>query len=139
MMENLKKYLQEVEVNREETCEISDAIWNFAELPFGEYKSAELLTGRLAKHGFNVTAGVAGMPTAFTASYGSGHPVIGILAEYDALDGLSQEAGITEQKAIPGIASGHGCGHNLFAGGSFAGALAVKEYVAKTGNGSITL
>jgi aminobenzoyl-glutamate utilization protein B len=73
--------------------DISNQIWSFAELPYGETKSAALLCAVLRKEGFTVTEGAAEMPTAFTASFGSGKPVFGFLGEYDALDILSQEAG----------------------------------------------
>ena len=81
-----------LESNMEELEEISDRIWSFAEVAMEEYESSELLASYLEKMGFAVTSGVADMPTAFVAVYGSGEPVIGILAEYDALAGLSQQA-----------------------------------------------
>ena len=90
------------------------AIWNLAEVGYKEEKSSALLQDRLRKAGFTVRAGVAGMPTAFVASYRNGDgPVIGILAEYDALPGLSQAA-VPDRKATPGKNAAHGCGHNLF-------------------------
>lgn len=118
---------------------ISDALWENPEIPFEEYEAAKLITKTMEDEGFTVTRGVAGMPTAFTATYGSGSPKLGILAEYDALSGMSQKGGLAEKKSIPGIDAGHGCGHNLFAGGSVAAAFAVKAYIEKTGKGSITL
>jgi len=113
------------------TIEISRKIWQYAELPYEEFRSAELLIDALRSEGFAVKTGLAGMPTAFSASYsvGSGKPVIGLLGEYDALDALSQEAGNPERAPILEGAPGHGCGHNLLGAGSFAAAAAVKEYL----------
>ena len=90
-----------------------------AELGYMEYKSSELLAKHLESHGFTVDRGVAGIPTAFVASYGSGGPVIGILAEYDALPGMSQDT-VTYKQAVKAGAPGHGCGHNLLGTGSAA-------------------
>ncbi len=101
-------------------------IWGFAEVSFKETKSAGLLQNTLSDAGFKVEAGVAGMPTAFVASYGSGKPVIGILAEFDALPGLSQEAN-PEKKVIEGMLAGHGCGHHLFGTASVAAAIEIKK------------
>jgi len=108
---------------------VSKKIWEYAELPYEETKSADLLCEVLSCEGFDVKRGVADIPTAFTASFGSGKPVFGFLGEYDALDTLSQEAGNPEKKPIKEGAPGHGCGHNLLGTGSLAAALAVKEYL----------
>ena len=132
-----ERFLSAIDERAEEIFGISDSIWDYAETAFGEYRSARLLSGALEKHGFTVERGVAGIPTAFIATYGSGRPVIGIQAEYDALDGLSQEACVTEPKPVPGKTAGHGCGHNLFAGGSFAAALAVQSFLAERGSGTV--
>ncbi|MCQ2420866.1 MAG: amidohydrolase [Clostridia bacterium] len=134
-----EKYLQKIEDKRADVLALSDAIWDHAEIRFHEFESSALLSDALQKEGFTVERGVAGIPTAFTAVFGNGHPAIGILAEFDALEGLSQKAGAVTCESIPGPDVGHGCGHNLFAGGSFAAALAVKAYVDETGNGSVTL
>ncbi|HWU94123.1 MAG TPA: amidohydrolase [Sphingomonas sp.] len=105
------------------------AIWGWSEVGYQENKSSALLQARLKKAGFAVTPGVAGMPTAFVASFkqGSG-PVIGILAEYDALPGLAQTNAPTKT-AIPGKAAGHGCGHNLFGAASVEAAIAIREWM----------
>lgn len=103
-------------------------IWNFAELGYKEQKSSALLQELLRKNGFTVEAGVAGIPTAFVATYGSGQPVIGILAEYDALPGLSQQA-IPEKQPVEGRESGHGCGHNLFGTASVAAGIEIKKLI----------
>lgn len=106
-------------------------IWNYAEEGYKEYKSSELLQNKLKSEGFNVVAGVAGIPTAFTATFGSGSPVIGILGEFDALPGLSQAA-TPDKESLNGVA-GHACGHHLFGVGSAAAAIAVKDWMKKTG------
>ncbi|MFT4023013.1 MAG: amidohydrolase [Flavihumibacter sp.] len=105
-------------------------IWEYAELGYKEVKSSALLQQTLKDKGFTVEAGVAGIPTAFVATYGSGQPVIGILAEYDALPGLSQQA-IPEKKAADGRTSGHGCGHHLFGTASVAAGIELKELMDK--------
>ncbi len=108
---------------------VADQIWEYAELSLQEVKSAQLYCDVLEKEGFQVEKGICNIETAFSASYGNGGPVIGILAEYDALSGLSQKAGsLTREEVIPG-GSGHGCGHNLLGAGAFAAALGVKAYL----------
>lgn len=134
-----KEYLKVIDDKSDIFCHISDSLWENPEIPFHEYEASKLISVALEREGFTVTRGVAGMPTAFTATYGSGSPKLGILAEYDALSGMSQVGCITEKKPIPGIDAGHGCGHNLFAGGSVAAAFAIKAYIEATGKGSITL
>lgn len=134
-----ERYLQTIDRLSEEICHISDTVWEEAELPYGEYKSSALLIRTLEKYGFTVARNVAGIPTAFTATYGNGSPSLGVLAEYDALSGMSQEGFCAEKKSIPGKDSAHGCGHNLFCAGSLAAVLAVQSYIRETGRGSITL
>ena len=112
-------------------------IWDFAEVGYKEVKSSALLQKTLADNGFTVKAGVAEIPTAFVASYGSGSPVIGILAEFDALPGLSQQA-VPEKMPIDGKNAGHGCGHHLFGTASVAAGIEIKELLAqKKLNGTI--
>lgn len=108
-------------------------IWNYAEVGYQETKSSAALQERLKQEGFAVEAGVAGMPTAFTASYGSGQPVIAILGEFDALPGVSQEA-VPARKERAGVPAGHACGHHLFGAGSAAAAVAVKDWLRATGH-----
>ncbi|WP_439505161.1 amidohydrolase [Sediminibacterium sp.] len=103
-------------------------IWDYAELGYKETKSAALHVQNLKDAGFTVETGVAGIPTAFVATYGSGSPVIGILAEYDALPGLAQEA-IAEKKSIEGKVGGHGCGHHLFGTASVSAGIAIKKLI----------
>ena len=112
--------------------EIAQQIWHWAELGYQEGKSSGLLQETLKEAGFQVEAGVADIPTAFVASYGSGQPVIGILGEYDALPGISQAA-VPEQKAVEEGGSGHACGHHLFGTASAGAAIAIKEWLQKTG------
>ncbi len=122
-----------------EYAAISKQIWDFAELGYMEEKSSVVLQELLKKEGFEVSSGVAGIPTAFVATYGSGKPTIGILGEYDALPGLSQEA-TPELKPIPNQRGGHGCGHNLFGTASVAAAIEVKNWLKTSGqSGTIKL
>jgi aminobenzoyl-glutamate utilization protein B len=106
---------------------IAETIWGYAELGLQEFKSSALLVQTLKKEGFHVDTGLAGMPTCFVASYGSGKPVIGILAEFDALPTLSQKAGVPRQESLVEGAPGHGCGHNLMGSAASAAAIAVKR------------
>jgi len=107
---------------------IANNIWQFAEVGFQETKSSALLQETLVQAGFKIEKGVAGMPTAFVASYGSGKPVIGILGEFDALPGVSQDA-VPELKKVEGRSAGHACGHHLFGTASAAAAIAVKDWL----------
>ncbi len=107
--------------------EVSRKIWGFSETALQETQSSALLADVLEKEGFSVTRGVAGMPTAFVASAGSGAPVIGILAEYDALPGLSQAAGVPKKTPRAEGAAGHGCGHNLLGTAVVAAAVAANR------------
>jgi aminobenzoyl-glutamate utilization protein B len=107
--------------------DVSRKIWAFSETALKETRSAALLSDLLEKEGFAVTRGVAGMPTAFVASAGSGSPVIGILAEYDALPGLSQLAGASKKTPLVSGAPGHGCGHNLLGTAAVAAAVAANR------------
>ncbi|MBO4854203.1 MAG: amidohydrolase [Oscillospiraceae bacterium] len=114
-------------------CELSDALWDAPELSLLEHKSAARYCEVLRKLGFCVTEKLCGIDTAFSGSFGNGRPVIGILGEFDALSGLSQEAGIAYEKPVTVGGCGHGCGHNLLGVGSLAAAVAVKRYLEKTG------
>lgn len=112
---------------------LQKSIWNNPELGFLETKSSGLLQQQLKDNGFSVESGVAGMPTAFVASYGNGSPVIGILAEFDALPGLSQDT-VPYRKPLVEDGNGHGCGHNVFGVGSVAGGIAIKHWLEETGH-----
>ena len=118
-----------VEEKKALILDVSAKIWEYAELPYEEFKSAKLLSQVLEQEGFTVEMGVAQIPTAFTASFGQGKPVMGFLGEYDALDALSQVAGNIEKQPIEAGRPGHGCGHNALGAGSLGAALAVKEYL----------
>ena len=107
---------------------MSDSIWALAETAFEEHHSAKILADYAEEQGFAVERSVAGMPTAFVATYGSGSPVISVLGEFDALPGISQKAQPTKEPFKEG-AGGHGCGHNLFGAGSLGAAIAVKELI----------
>jgi len=120
---------KEMDKQAEQFNSIALKIWNFAELGYREEQSAALLAETLEQAGFKIARGVVELPTAFTAEFGSGKPVIGILGEYDALPGLSQEA-TGERKPIPGKKAGHGCGHHLFGTASAAAAISVKNWMA---------
>lgn len=125
---NKDAIIKSVENHQAELIKLSDQIWAFAETALREHKSSKVLADYAEAQGFKVKRGVAGMPTAFTAEYGSGKPVIGIMGEYDALPGISQKAQPTKEALLTG-AGGHGCGHNLFGAGSLGAAVAVKELI----------
>ncbi len=120
-----------VEAKQQNFWRISDAIWSYAELGLEEYRSSKLLADTLEEAGFKVEWGVAGMPTAFIASwsYGTGKPVVGFLAEYDALPVLSQKAGATKQDRVVSGAPGHGCGHNTMGTMQALTIITMKEIV----------
>lgn len=120
--------IQNIMGGRDNYESIALKIWEFAEVGYKEEQSTALLQETLRSHGFRITAGVAGIPTAFVAEYGSGSPAIGILAEYDALPGLSQMA-VPERSPIETSNAGHGCGHHLFGTASVAAAIAIKDLI----------
>ena len=125
-----KKYLLEYLSDHTITTRfglISDAIWKFAELGMQEFKSSALLIQTLEEEGFTVEKNVAGMPTCFVASWGSGHPVIGILGEYDALPMISQKPLCSSQDPLVEGAPGHGCGHNMMGSAGIAAMIALKK------------
>ncbi len=124
--------LELVESKRNRFVDISDTIWKYAELGLREFKSSRLLANELVANGFHVEMGVAGMPTAFVATWGKGRPTIGIMGEYDALPGLSQKVAPQKEPLKPG-APGHGCGHNIHGTSGLAAALAVKEVMRRLG------
>ncbi|MFN8061409.1 MAG: amidohydrolase [Vicinamibacterales bacterium] len=118
-----------VDANAETFRRVNKNIWTYAETGLDEQKSSKELRDVLRGNGFAVEEGVAGMPTAFVASFGSGRPTIGILAEFDALPGLSQDA-TPERQERSGVGAGHGCGHSVFGTASTAAAIAVKQAIA---------
>ena len=107
---------------------IAKEVWQLAELSLREVKSAQLIMDILQENGFTITSkGTAGIPTAFIAEYGSGTPVLGLLAEYDALPGLGNEPVPHKESRKDHVASGHGCGHNLLGAGCVGAAIALKN------------
>lgn len=114
-------------------CKIGDDLWEHPETSMLEKESAAILVMALKEEGFQVEMGVGGIETAFSARYGSGHPVIGLLGEYDALSGLSQQSGKTEKVPVVPGGAGHGCGHNLLGAGTVAAAVGIKAYLEATG------
>jgi len=126
-----KKYaLDWIENNEKLLIAISDKVWEFAELGLIEFKSSALLADELEKHGFRVERGIAGMPTAFVASWGEGKPVIGIMGEYDALPGLSQKK-VPRKEPLESGKPGHGCGHNIHGTSGMAAAIATRKAMEK--------
>jgi aminobenzoyl-glutamate utilization protein B len=121
--------LSSIDAKRETYAGVAKQIWAFAEVGYQEQKSSALLQEQLRAAGFQVQAGVAEIPTAFVATFGSGSPIIGIVGEFDALPGLSQEAQSAARHAIEDNAPGHGCGHNLLGTGALAAAVAVKDWL----------
>jgi len=115
--------------HQQELITLSDQIWGFAEIAMRENKSAKVLADYAEAQGFKVSRGVAEIPTAFIAEFGTGKPIIGVLGEFDALPGLSQKAQPAKEALAEG-AAGHGCGHNMFGAGSLGAALAIKELIA---------
>lgn len=120
--------IREMQSNYETYKKTALQIWDYAEVGYKETKSSALLQQLLRDNGFAIEAGVAEIPTAFVASYGTGKPVIAILAEYDALPGLSQDT-LTERKPLTGKNAGHGCGHHLFGTASVAAGIALKKLI----------
>ena len=118
---------------------LQKSIFNYAETAYGEIRSVEQWTRYLESEGFTVERNAGGIPTAFVASFGSGSPVIGMMAEYDAIAGMSQDTVPYRKPLIPG-APGHACGHNVLGTGSIAGAVAVSKYLAASGaSGTVKL
>ncbi|WGK65766.1 amidohydrolase [Croceiramulus getboli] len=126
-----QQILSDLDQKSEEYQKIAHTIWEYAEMGYQEERSAALLQKTLQEEDFKLEVGVAGMPTAFVATYGSGAPVIAILGEYDALPGLSQKA--MTKKMSAGGEAGHACGHHLFGTASAAAAIALKNYLKESG------
>ena len=122
-----------IDLAAEKIFALGDAVWDTPELLYKETTACDLLCSLMETEGFSVERGIAGIPTAFTASFGSGYPRIGFLAEYDALSGLSQKSGCAEQIAEPSCGtSGHGCGHNLIAAGTAAAAISAASCTGRS-------
>lgn len=138
-MNKKQSAIDTIEEKKALICEVADRIWEYAELSLKEYNSCNLYCEVLEKEGFAVEKGICDIPTAFSAGFGSGSPRIGILAEYDALSGLSQERGIAEERACSHGGNGHGCGHNLLGAGAMAAAIGIKKYIEDGGKGTVIL
>ena len=128
-MMNKQKLYDSVDESAEKITALSDAIWDFSELSMQEYKSAAYYCDLLEQEGFRVERKLCGIPTAFSGSFGSGKPRIGILGEFDALSGLSQCPGSTKRESLNPGGNGQGCGHNLLGAAAFGAALAVKKAI----------
>ena len=129
-----KQMIHEIVMEKADTIsEINRAVWDYAEFGYQEKQSAEKMKAVLRQEGFEVEEGLAGISTAFVGRFGTGKPVIAILAEYDALPDLSQKAGCAKPCPIEGKKYGHGCGHSALGAGAAGAAIAVKEYLQRTG------
>lgn len=132
-MQNSEPVWRHVDEKAGPAIELSDRVWGMPELAYNEHRSAAEHTAYLNAEGFRVTENLAGIPTAMMGEAGEDGPVIAILGEFDALPGLSNEAGIAEHKPVPGDGNGHACGHNLLGAASLLAATAVKDYLAANG------
>lgn len=124
--------IAEVEAQADRTERVAQQLWEFAELGYLETRSSGLMQAELAAEGFAIQPGIAEIPTAFVAEWGEGGPIIAILAEMDALPGITQSAS-PERDMVDGKNAGHACGHNLFGAGSLTAAIAVKNWLEATG------
>ena len=127
---NKQKLYDIIETKAPVLTALSDKIWEYAEISMLEYKSAAEYCRILKAEGFTVAEQICGIPTAFSGSFGSGRPVIGILGEYDALSGLSQVPGATEHLPLIDGGNGQGCGHNMLGAGALGAAIAIKDMIA---------
>lgn len=130
----LYPYLEAIDEKAEILDALSDYLWDHAETAFTEFQSASYMIDVLRQEGFEIEEKLTGIPTAFSGRFGHGKPVVGVLGEFDALSGLSQEPCALEKKAIPGKTCGQGCGHNLFGMASVGAAIAIKRYLEETGS-----
>ncbi|MBE6913995.1 MAG: amidohydrolase [Ruminococcaceae bacterium] len=128
---NKQELYDYIDAHADTFVSVSDKIWEYAELSLKEFRSAALYCDILRENGFTVSESLCGVPTAFSGSWGSGRPVIGILGEFDALSGLSQEGGIAEKRSAGGE-TGHGCNHNLLGAGALGAVFAVKDYLMRS-------
>lgn len=132
-MQNSEPVWRHVDEKAGPAIELSDRVWGMPELAYNEHRSAAEHTAYLHAEGFRVTENLAGIPTAMMGEAGDEGPVIAILGEFDALPGLSNEAGVAEHTPVPGDGNGHACGHNLLGAASLLAATAVKDYLAANG------
>src|ERR1700751_197061 len=132
-MNDSRDIWQFVDAKQEPLIALSDRVWATRELCYTETRSAAEHAAELERQGFRITRNVAAIPTAMIGEAGEDGPVIAILGEYDALPGLSQEAGIAAPRPLESGGKGHGCGHNLLGAGAMLAAVAVKDWLAKNG------
>ncbi|ACL56356.1 amidohydrolase [Methylobacterium nodulans] len=132
-MDNRNALWRQVDAHKDRLIALSDQVWGTPEVCYTEARSAAAHAAELRHQGFRVTEGVAGIPTALVGEAGEGGPVIAFLGEYDALPGLSQEAGVAEHRPIEAGGHGHGCGHNLLGAAALLAATALKDWLAETG------
>ncbi|MBB3897411.1 M20 family metallopeptidase [Roseococcus suduntuyensis] len=132
-MQNSEPVWRHVDEKAGPAIELSDRVWGMPELAYNEHRSAAEHTAYLQAEGFRVTEQLAGIPTAMMGEAGEEGPVIAILGEFDALPGLSNEAGVAQHTPVPGDGNGHACGHNLLGAASLLAATAVKDYLAANG------
>ncbi len=132
-MEMVNEIKKLVDAKKEAFLHAGDLVWEYAEIGFKEFQSAKALTDVLKAEGFAVEEGVAGIPTAFVASWGEGKPIIGLLGEYDALPALKHAAGDPVESSEIVSENGHGCGHNLLGAGALGAVVAVKDYMQAHG------
>ena len=130
-MKNEEQVWELVENKKEDFIKFSDRVFDTPEILYREFKSVSEHTKMLKKEGFKITEGICNMPTAVMGEYGNDGPIIAILGEFDALPGLSQEAGIAEYTPIKNTINGHGCGHNLLGAASLLAATAIKDWLVK--------
>jgi len=130
-MQNSDRVWQNVDAKKELFEALADRVWGMPELCYLEHRSAAEHAAVLTAQGFRTTTGIAGIPTAMMGEAGEGGPVIAILGEYDALPGLSQEAGLAERREVEAGGNGHGCGHNLLGSAALLAATAVKDFLAE--------
>ena len=137
MTELEKNCLAVIDEKSDALLGLAATVWENPETAFKEFKSSAALKDFLRSEGFTVTEGQGGIPTAFVASFGSGKPELGFIAEFDALSGLSQKALATHPEVLPGVENGHGCGHHIYGGDAVAAALAVKKYLQSGKSGTV--
>jgi aminobenzoyl-glutamate utilization protein B len=130
-MDNTEEIWRMVDARKHAFEALSDRIWGMPELQYAERRSVAEHIKELEREGFRLTRELAGIPTAVMGEAGEGGPVIAILGEYDALPGLSQEAGVAEHRPIAGNGAGHGCGHNLLGSAALLAAAAFKDWLAR--------
>jgi aminobenzoyl-glutamate utilization protein B len=132
-MNDSRDIWQFVDAKQEPLIALSDRVWATPELCYSETRSAAEHAAELERQGFRITRNVAGIPTAVIGEAGEDGPVIAILGEYDALPGLSQQAGVAKPRPLENGGNGHGCGHNLLGAGAMLAAVAVKDWLAQNG------